>query len=157
MVQARERNAISESPGLAAWRLFLQAHKELTDVLAAELEAERDLPLSWYDVLIQLSHEPEGRMRMQDLARRILLSKSGLTRLFDRMQEADLVERQSCPEDRRGTHAALTPAGRRTLQRAIPVHRRGIEQHFSNQLTAAETAALSSAFKKMLAALGERT
>jgi DNA-binding MarR family transcriptional regulator len=157
MVQARERSMVAESRGLTAWRLFLQAHKELTDVLAAELEAARDLPLSWYDVLIQLSHEPRGRMRMQDLARRILLSKSGLTRLFDRMQEAGLVERQSCPEDRRGTHAALTPAGRRTLQRAMPVHRRGIGQHFSSHLTEAETAALSSAFEKMLAALSEPT
>jgi len=155
MVQARKRSTIEETRGLAAWRLFLQAHKELTNALAAELEAERDLPLSWYDVLIQLSQEPDGRMRMQDLARRILLSKSGLTRLFDRMQETGLVQRESCPDDRRGTHAALTPAGRRTLQRAMPVHRRGIEQHFSSQLTETETAALSSAFEKMLTALSE--
>jgi DNA-binding MarR family transcriptional regulator len=153
MVHARKRSIVVEGPGLAAWRLFLQAHKELTNVLAAELEAERNLPLGWYDVLIQLSLEPQGRMRMQDLARRVLLSKSGLTRLFDRMEEAGLVERQSCPEDRRGTHAVLTPAGRRTLHRAMPVHRRGIERHFSSQLTEAETAALRSAFEKMLAAL----
>src|SRR5215510_8622109 len=101
---------------LAVWREFLEAHAQVVGALEAELDAERDLPLAWYDVLVALSEAPEHRLRMQDLADRVLFSRSGLTRLVDRMVAAGYVERVRCDDDRRGTFAALTTAGTACLR-----------------------------------------
>lgn len=136
----------------AAWRAFLEAHAAVTEALARELEDERDLPLPWYDVLVQLQEAPGHELRMAELARSVLLSRSGLTRLVDRMERAGLVERRSCEDDGRGLLAAMTPAGRDVLRRAAPVHVRGIEEHFTSHLTDAEARALRGAFNKVLRA-----
>lgn len=138
---------------LTVWKLFLQTHAAIFDVLEDELRTERDLPLTWYDVLVQLAQAPDQQMRMQDLARSVLLSKSGLTRLFDRMVQAGLVERRPCPSDRRSTYAALTPAGSAALEAAAPVHGRGIEQHFARHLTDEETRVMQTALARILAAV----
>ncbi len=135
---------------MKAWRAFLEAHAALARVLESELQAERGLPLAWYDVLVQLSEAPGGRLRMQDLARAVLLSKSGLTRLCDRMERAGLVRREPSPDDGRGTLAVLTPRGWAALRRAAPVHLRGVERHFARRLTDAEARALQSAMRKIL-------
>lgn len=145
---------VNRNESMKIWASFLQSHAALIDVLESELQAQRELPLSWYDVLMTLAQAPRAEMRMQDLARGVLLSKSGLTRLFDRMEQAGLVERKSCPSDKRGTLAAMTPEGRRVLRRAMPIHGRGVEEHFLAHLTDDETAAMQSAFDKILAALG---
>lgn len=137
---------------MEAWKAFLRAHAAVTEALDRELEAERQLPLTWYDVLIQLQ-ERGGRARMQELARSILFSKSGLTRLIDRMVKAGAVRREACPQDARGTYAVITPEGRRTLARARPMHHRGIEQHFSRHLTDAEARAIKSGLRKVARAL----
>jgi len=137
---------------LAAWTDFLLAHVVLVDRLEAELQAELGLPLTWYDVLVQLADAPGGELRMQELAAAVLLSKSGLTRLFGRMEQAGLVERRPCLSDQRGAFAALTAAGKDVLERARPVHRRGIAEHFARYLTDDETQALRSAVGKVLAA-----
>jgi DNA-binding MarR family transcriptional regulator len=136
------------------WAAFLHAHAALVDALEAELQARRELPLTWFDVLVTLARAPRAEMRMQDLARDVLLSKSGLTRLFDRMEQAGLVERKSCPQDRRGTFAVLTVHGRRALRRALPVHAAAIERHFLAHLTADEAAAMQAGFDRILASLG---
>jgi DNA-binding MarR family transcriptional regulator len=135
--------------GLAAWRAFLEAHAAVTRVLEDELVAERALPLPWYDVLVQLSEAPGGRLRMQELARRVLLSKSGLTRLCDRMEEAGFVARQPCGDDGRGIEAALTAHGRAELKRAAPVHLRGVRAHFTSKLDADQARALASALTRI--------
>ncbi|HYT24886.1 MAG TPA: MarR family transcriptional regulator [Actinomycetota bacterium] len=127
---------------LAAWRALLEAHAAVTELLAGELEEERALPLGWYEVLLQLADAPGGRLRMQELAQSVLLSKSGLTRLIDRMERAGLVRRQRCPSDRRGSFAVLTQAGRTVFRRAAPVHLRGIEEHFARHLAPAEAEVL---------------
>ena len=106
------RHRITEQR-LAVWREFLEAHAIVVGALEAELDAERDLPLAWYDVLVSLAEAPERRLRMQDLAGRVLFSRSGLTRLLDRMVSAGLVRRERCDDDRRGTFAVLTAAGSR--------------------------------------------
>jgi DNA-binding MarR family transcriptional regulator len=137
---------------MGAWQAFLTAHAAVTDVLDRELEQGRQLPLTWYDVLIQLQ-ERGGRARMQELARSILFSKSGLTRLIDRMEKAGVVRREACSDDARGTYAVITAAGRRTLARARPVHHRGIEQHFARHLTDAEARAIKSGLGKVTRAL----
>ena len=136
----------------AAWRAFLEAHAAVTEVLARELEDERDLPLPWYDVLVQLQEAPRGELRMAELARSVLLSKSGLTRLIDRMERAGLVERRTCVDDGRGLLAVMTPAGRDTLRKAAPVHLRGIDEHFASYLTDTEAKALRTGLNKVLRA-----
>jgi DNA-binding MarR family transcriptional regulator len=123
---------------MGAWRTFLEAHARVTDTLSAELEDETGLPLSWYDVLVQLTEAPGQRLRMQDLARAVLLSKSGLTRLVDRMVSAGLVAREPCLDDRRGTFVCLLPAGTARLDGASPVHMRGIAQYFTSHLSEEE-------------------
>ena len=117
---------------LTAWRTFLRAHAMLVRRLEAELVAEHDLPLASYDVLVQLSEATDRRLRMTELADRVLLSRSGLTRLVDRLVRDGLVERQACPDDARGMLAVLTPAGLDRLREAWPTHRRGVAAHVSH-------------------------
>jgi len=145
-----------DAPRLAAWRSFLEAHARVTSVLEEELEAERDLPLTWYDVLVQLQESAEHKLRMTDLAGAVLLSKSGLTRLIDRMCGATLVERAPDPLDRRGTYVILTPAGLDRLNDAAPVHMRGVEQHFARYLSDAETVAVRGAFTRVIEGVHDR-
>lgn len=142
------------SDRLAVWRAFLETHAAVVDVLEHELRTERDLPLTWYDVLVQLSEAQDHQLRMQDLAQAVLLSKSGLTRLVDRMERAGLVIREPCERDRRGTFARLTDAGLERLRACAPVHLRGVAQHFTSHLTDDEVATLAAAFDRILAASG---
>jgi DNA-binding MarR family transcriptional regulator len=137
---------------MRAWRSFLEAHARVTDALAAELEAETSLPLTWYDVLVQLSEADDNRLRMQDLARAVLLSKSGLTRLVDRMTADGLVTREPCLDDRRGTFVCLSPAGRERLDGASPVHLRGIAEHFTSHLNEQEARELHAFLDRILQA-----
>jgi len=137
---------------LSAWRLLLEAHATVTELLERELVAERGLPLSRYDVLLNLAEAPEGRLRMQELSASVLLSKSGLSRLVDRMVEAGLVRRERCLDDRRGWFAVLTDQGRSALRRAAPIHLRGIHEHFTRHLEPEEVKALTTALSRVVAA-----
>jgi DNA-binding MarR family transcriptional regulator len=134
---------------LAAWRGFLEAHTRVTEVLARELRDEEGLPLAWYDVLVQLQEAPGRQLRMQELAAAILLSKSGLTRLVDRMEKEGLVRRAACPDDRRGVLCELTDAGYDTLRRTSRTHLRGIEAHFASHLDDHEAEVLSRALARI--------
>ena len=134
---------------LEVFERLLVAHATVLAALERQLEQERGLPLTWYEVLLHLSRAG-GELRMQQLAQQALLSKSGLTRLVDRMVEAGLIERRACPSDRRGTNAVLTPAGKAALRRAAPVHLRGIEEHFTRHLTDDEVATMKSALDRVI-------
>src|SRR6476469_4011332 len=114
---------------IAVWRTFLRAHAQAMRELEREL-AEAGLPIGWYDVLLQLAEAPERRLRMADLADRVLLSRSGLTRLIDRLQADGLVRREPSPEDARGTFTVLTDTGMARLRAAAPVHLAGISRHW---------------------------
>ena len=141
------------SPGrdqLAAWRTFLTCAYALIDILDAELRAECDLSLRWYDVLVQLE-EAEHPVRMNELASRILASKSGLTRVIDRMEEAGLVRRERPEGDRRAIEVVLTEHGRAALQAARVTHRRGINEHFAQHLDERAVAALARELAKVSA------
>ena len=135
---------------LGAWRSFLRAHAQITRKLEAELVAEHDLPLPSYDVLLQLAESPGRRLRMTELADRVLLSRSGLTRLVDRLEREGLVERASCPNDARGTHAVLTDAGLGRLRRAAPTHLRGVAEHVTSRLDADELVELKRLMLKLM-------
>jgi DNA-binding MarR family transcriptional regulator len=128
---------------LAAWRAFLEAHARTVDVLERELRDEEGLNLAEYDVLVHLSEAEGGRLRMRDLAERVLLSRGGLTRLVDRMQAQGLVCRARCTSDGRGLYAELTPEGRERLRATFPTHLRGVAEHFGTHLDADEAAVLS--------------
>lgn len=135
--------------GLAAWEAFLGAHAAVVKVLERELQEERGLPLPFYEVLLRLRRAPGRRMRMQELAEEVFFSRSGLTRLVDRMETEGLVERAACPSDRRGVEAVLTEKGLVTLREAAPVHLRGIEEHFAGHLTADEATLLHRALARI--------
>lgn len=128
----------------------------LVERLRAELMESKGLPLHWFDVLIQLSRVDEQRMSMHELAESVVLSKSGVTRLVDRMVDAGLVERMVCESDRRITYAALTEKGRATLEDALPVHMDGVRRLFERHLNNEEKQALISAFTKILDAPAAR-
>lgn len=134
---------------LAAWRALLEAHARTTDLLAAELRAEHDLPLAWYDVLVHLNEASDQRLRMQELAERVLLSKSGLTRLFDRMEREGLVARSACPSDRRGTFAELTSAGLARLRETAPTHLEGVRRHVADHLSDDEAEVLARLLRRI--------
>jgi DNA-binding MarR family transcriptional regulator len=115
---------------VGVWRSFLRAHATALRELERELVAETGMPLGWYDVLLQLAEAPGRRLRMAELADRVLLSRSGLTRLIDRLQAEGLVRREPSPDDARGTFTVLTLAGVGRLRAAAPVHLAGIQQHW---------------------------
>jgi DNA-binding MarR family transcriptional regulator len=121
---------------LRAWRGMLRAHAALTKALDADLDAEHDLPLSSYEVLLYLNDADGGRMRMRDLAASVILSRSGLTRLADRLEREGLIARESCPSDARGSYAVITAAGNEKLAAARATHLAGVRslflQHFSD-------------------------
>ena len=137
---------------LAAWRDFLRVHATVVNALEQEMQAEQGLPLSWYDVLVQLAEAPQGRLRLIVLANSVMMSRSGLTRLIDRMEREGLVRREPSPEDLRGIYARITDAGRETWQRATPGHLKGVTRYFSQPLDAADISGLQTALEKILLA-----
>ncbi|REE95900.1 MarR family winged helix-turn-helix transcriptional regulator [Thermomonospora umbrina] len=113
---------------LEVWRTLLRAQARISRRLQTDLLDGHDLALGCYDVLMHLGESPGGRLRMNDLADRVLLSRSGLTRLVDRLQRDGLVERESCASDARGLFAVLTAEGRARLEEATPTYRRAVRE-----------------------------
>jgi DNA-binding MarR family transcriptional regulator len=158
MTTANDAQISSVPPAqMAAWRAFLEAHAHTTELLARELKDSQGIALTWYDVLVQLHEADDHRLRMQELAERVLLSKSGLTRLIDRMERHRLVNRSACPSDRRGTFAELTPEGIAMLRRAAPTHLRGVREHFAELLDDDEAAILADLLGRITRAASDAT
>jgi DNA-binding MarR family transcriptional regulator len=139
---------------LRAWRGMLRVHATLTKALDAELEAAHGLPLSSYEVLLHLADADGQRMRMSDLADMVILSRSGLTRLVDRLEREGLIARESCPSDARGSYAALTTAGRRKLDAARATHLAGVRSLFLAHFSAEEQEVLGAAWERVLPGVG---
>jgi DNA-binding MarR family transcriptional regulator len=138
---------------LNAWVAFLTAHKALETILSRELESACGLPLTWFDALAQLRRAPAQRLTMTQLASAILFSKSGLTRLIDRMEDAGLVQRLACPGDRRSLHIALSEAGEEKYRQALPIHLDHVKRHFAAYIEDGEAAAVESALERIAAAV----
>jgi DNA-binding MarR family transcriptional regulator len=135
---------------LRCWRLFFESAMALLDVLDSELQAAAGISQRWYDVLVHTEESPKG-IQMTELADRILYSKSGFTRVIDRMEEADLVRRVRPPNNRRSILVLPTEQGTKTLERARRHHRDGIQRHFSEHLSDADVKALTRALEKISA------
>ena len=136
--------------GLAAWESFLRTHLALTRRLDRELVERHELPLDWYDVLVQL-HDAGGEATMGDLAARLLISPSTCTRVVGRMAAAGLVQRRVDEDDARVRHAAITSDGRTRLRAAAVTHLAGIQRHFGRFVPDDEAATLRDRFEAMRA------
>jgi DNA-binding MarR family transcriptional regulator len=135
---------------LAAWGGFLRTHAALTRALDAELVAEHGLPLGSYEVLLRLADSPKGRMRMSELADSVLLSRSGVTRLVDRLERAGLLEREACERDQRGYFAVITDEGRGVFRAAGRTHLRGIRERFLDHLSEDDRRLLADVWGRLL-------
>ena len=143
-----EQETLSEGE-LRAWRGLLRAHACLARRLDAELERAHGLPMTSYEVLQHLGDASAGRMRMCDLAERAQLSRSGLTRLVDRLQREELLERCSCEYDARGSYACLTETGRERLTEARGTHLAVIREHFLARFSEQELSLLADMWERI--------
>jgi DNA-binding MarR family transcriptional regulator len=137
-------------PRLNAWRTFLYAHAQVRSQLERELQAEQSMGLADYELLLVLAYSDGRRLRMSELAGRLALSRSGATRLIDRLEAEALVMRISCDTDRRGQWAQLTDAGLDRLRRASPTHLRGVAEHFLDRIPVAELEGLRATLERVL-------
>ena len=134
---------------LGAWRGLLRAHAGLVKALDAELEAEHGLPLTSYEVLMHLAKAPDGRLRMAELADRVLLSRSGMTRLVDRLEREGYLERSTCSDDKRGAYAVLTRSGAETLASVRPTHLANVRRRFLSRFSEEELIQMGDFFERM--------
>ena len=132
-----------------AWGALLQVHASLVPILDKDVHSQTGLPLSWYDVLLELATEPEGRLRMSDLAERVVLSRTRVSRLVDELVTRGLVAKVEHPDDRRSAYAVITEAGLRDFRDAAPVYLRAIEAQFAAHLTNDELLTLAQVLSKV--------
>jgi DNA-binding MarR family transcriptional regulator len=140
---------------LDAWRALLRGQAVLVEEVERELAAEGLPPLGWYDVLTELD-KAGGRLRIHELADAVILSRSGLSRLLDRLEAAGLLRREPHENDRRGAYAAITPAGRKMLARMWPVYERCLAEHFAPQVGSEEARAIRSALDRVTGSVRRR-
>ncbi|HEX5994961.1 MAG TPA: MarR family transcriptional regulator [Jiangellales bacterium] len=134
---------------LAVWRLFLRVHARLIRRLEDDLQSKHNLPLAWYDVLVRLVEADKHRLRMSELADRVMLSPSGLTRLVDRLVAEGLVRRAHAEQDGRGFYAVLTDEGYQRLREASGTHLRGIGEYVMSRYTAEDLRTLASYLSRL--------
>jgi DNA-binding MarR family transcriptional regulator len=134
---------------LAAWRGMLRVHSDMTRVLDTELTHRHGLPLTSYEVLLFLADSPDGRMRMSELADSVLLSRSGLTRLVDRLERDGLLEREQCEDDARGYFAAITDRGRALFTEARRTHLAGVRERFLSRFSRDDLRTLGDLWEKV--------
>ena len=139
-------------PKSHAWAVLLTAHATLIEKIETTLAEAKLPPLAWYDVLWELEKAAGGKLRMNELARRIVLSRSNLTRLADRLEDARLIEREDTPHDRRGYHCVITRAGLAMRKKMWPVYKAEIERLFSRHITVDEARTLGDALARAVKA-----
>jgi DNA-binding MarR family transcriptional regulator len=150
--RSRPGDALSADE-LGAWRAFLQAHARITRRLDEELQAAHGLSLAEYDALLQIARSPGRRVRMNVLADRVLLSRSGITRLVDRLETAGSVERVACSSDARGQEAVLTAVGLDRLRTAGGTHLDGVRRYFLDRVASDDLAILERTLGGVAAAV----
>ncbi|MER3483985.1 MAG: MarR family transcriptional regulator [Meiothermus sp.] len=143
-------------PHLSAWKALLRTHPSILRKIEADLAEQGQIPLGLYDVLLELSSAPNRRLRMAELAERVVLSRSGLTRLVERLEGEGYLIRENSPTDRRGVEAVLTDAGLKALKAAWPTYAKGINTCFARHFTADEAEMLRGALERVLPASEEK-
>lgn len=141
-----------ESSKGAAWALFLTAHAVLVEKIEERFGAAGLPPFGWYDVLWGLERAEGQRLRMHELAEKTVITRSNLTRLVDRLENAGLVRRERAEEDRRGAFAVLTPEGRAMRRKMWPVYAAAIKELFEDHVSEAEAEQFAQAFRRVLRA-----
>jgi DNA-binding MarR family transcriptional regulator len=141
----------SEDPVVDAWRGLLVAHSRLVPAVEADLRAACQVPLSWYDVLLELNAVPDGRLRMSELGQRTVLSRTRVSRVVDELAAAGLAERQPDQADGRSSFAVLTPAGQEALRRAWPLYRQAIHRQLTSRLTLQQCRELAALLGQVIA------
>jgi len=134
----------------SVWPLFLTTHAVVVEQIEARFAAAQLPPLSWYDVLWGLEQAPDQRLRMSELADKVVLSRSNLTRLIDRLEEAGLVARERSAEDRRGAYAVLTEQGRNLRRRMWPPYQAAIRELFESRLSDSEAELMAAILRRLL-------
>lgn len=150
------RRSSADDAALAPWRSFIQAHARLIHKLDEELQAAHGLSLAEYDALIQLVSAPDRRLRMSVLADRVLLSRSGITRLVDRLVADGMVERSACPTDARGSMATITPLGVSRLRSASKTHLDGVRRYFLDVIPSDDQATIQRSLERVSDGLAGR-
>jgi DNA-binding MarR family transcriptional regulator len=136
---------------VAPWAALLRVHAAVLPKLERALAAQQ-MPLAWYDVLLELNAAPDRRLRMSELGARVVLSRERVSRVVDELERAGLVRRERNPDDRRSLFAVLTPEGRDRLRAAAPVYLEGIERHYTGHLEDEEIRVISAALGRVLRA-----
>jgi DNA-binding MarR family transcriptional regulator len=134
---------------VTAWIRLTRVSQSCMEAVEADLKSAGFPPLIWYDVLLELRRTPEGRLRHNEIGGKILLSKSNVTRVVDRLEAKGLVAREDCAEDRRGAFVAITEKGRDLQARIWPVYRESLARRFGGRLTEAEATQLADLLAKL--------
>lgn len=149
---AKKRQAPARDDlGISTWAVLLRAHAAVVRTIEREVEEATGLPLSWYDVLLELDAADEGRLRMQELAARVVLSRSRVSRLVDEIARAGMVDKEPDPADGRASFAVITPRGRQELRTAAPVYLDSIRTNFAAHLSQDQLRAIREGLEQVLA------
>ncbi|MFB2920988.1 MarR family winged helix-turn-helix transcriptional regulator [Aerosakkonema funiforme] len=138
------------------WRLFLTVHTRLLERVEQDFRQAGLPTFEWYDVLVALKQAPDRRLRLSELAQVLLVNRTNVTRLVDRLETAGLIRRETCADDRRGAFAVLTEAGLSMQQKMWTIYARSIARYFGRHLTEADVAVFTQALSAMLETLDER-
>lgn len=136
----------------AAWAALLRVHAALVPRMDRELQQRCGLPLTWYDVLLELNSAPGRRLSMGELGEVVVVSRTRVSRVVEQLVTAGLVRREINTEDKRSAYAVITEDGRKTLRAAAPVYLAAIERYYTSRMTAAESRTVAAALEKVLAA-----
>lgn len=134
---------------LAVWRAFVNAHAGVIRRIEKDLAERHQVPLVWYDVLVALYQAPGKKLRMSELADKVVLTPSGLTRLVEKLEKQGLVRRERTEEDRRGAYTVLTREGKRAFLQAWPTYEQGIRKYFIEVLTEDECRTMGEGLTKI--------
>jgi DNA-binding MarR family transcriptional regulator len=140
---------VSGAKAVQLWEGLARAHSTMTAALENDMLPEAGMPLGWYEVLLHLSRAPQGMMRFQELAKVAGITDSGASRRLDQMIKAGLIDRHSCPTDRRGVYAHMTAAGQAGFERAHAVFLRSLDRNLGRHLEAGEVDAMNAAFARL--------
>jgi DNA-binding MarR family transcriptional regulator len=135
---------------VAAWRAVLLAQSRALRAIERDLAGNGQIPLGWYDALLELNAAPERRLRMQELAQKVVLSRTRVSRIVTELEASGYVERVPDPDDGRATLAAITSAGRAALRRAAPIYLAGIQEHFTRYLSNTQQQAITTGLQRVI-------